>query len=84
LMTSTARACGLRCRACCGHWTRCGHSPLSAAATAAGPLTARLLWYLTEICSRLDIRLEDVAARNIAKIADGMSRGVLGGEGDHR
>ena len=43
-----------------------------------------VLWYLTEICSRLDIRLEDVAARNIAKIADRMSRGVLGGEGDHR
>ena len=43
-----------------------------------------VLWYLTEIRSRLDIRLEDVAARNIAKIADRMSRGVLGGEGDHR
>lgn len=43
-----------------------------------------VLWYLTEICSRLEIRLEDVAGRNIAKITDRMSRGVLGGEGDHR
>ena len=29
-----------------------------------------VLWYLSEICTRLGIRLEDVAARNIAKIAD--------------
>jgi hypothetical protein len=34
-----------------------------------------VLWYLTEI-------LQDVAARNIAKIAARMSWGVLGGEGE--
>lgn len=43
-----------------------------------------VLWYLAEICTRLGIRLEDVAAANIAKIADRMSRGVLTGEGDYR
>jgi NTP pyrophosphatase (non-canonical NTP hydrolase) len=43
-----------------------------------------VLWYLSEICTRLGIRLEDVAAGNIAKIADRAARGVLRGEGDHR
>jgi NTP pyrophosphatase (non-canonical NTP hydrolase) len=43
-----------------------------------------VLWYLSEICTRLGIRLEDVAEANIAKIADRMSRGVLTGEGDYR
>jgi NTP pyrophosphatase (non-canonical NTP hydrolase) len=43
-----------------------------------------VLWYLAEICTRLGIRLEDVAAANLAKIADRMSRGVLTGEGDYR
>jgi NTP pyrophosphatase (non-canonical NTP hydrolase) len=43
-----------------------------------------VLWYLSELCTRLEIRLEDVAARNVAKLADRASRGVLGGEGDTR
>ena len=43
-----------------------------------------VLWYLSEICSRLGIRLEDVAAGNITKIADRVARGVLRGEGDYR
>ena len=43
-----------------------------------------VLWYLSEICTRLGIRLEDVAARNIAKLTDRASRGVLSGEGDLR
>jgi NTP pyrophosphatase (non-canonical NTP hydrolase) len=43
-----------------------------------------VLWYLSEICTRLGIRLEDVAEANIAKIAERMSRGVLSGEGDYR
>jgi NTP pyrophosphatase (non-canonical NTP hydrolase) len=43
-----------------------------------------VLWYLSEICTQLGIRLEDVAARNIAKIADRASRGVLSGDGDLR
>ena len=43
-----------------------------------------VLWYLAEICSRLGIRLEDVAEANIAKIADRVERGVLHGDGDRR
>lgn len=43
-----------------------------------------VLWYLSEICTRLGIRLEDVAERNVAKLADRAARGVIGGEGDHR
>jgi NTP pyrophosphatase (non-canonical NTP hydrolase) len=43
-----------------------------------------VLWYLSELCTRLGIRLEEVAAANIAKLSDRASRGVLGGEGDHR
>lgn len=43
-----------------------------------------VLWYLSELCTRLGIRLEDVAARNIAKLADRQTRGVLHGDGDSR
>lgn len=43
-----------------------------------------VLWYLSEICTRLGIRLEDVATGNIAKLADRSARGVLRGDGDHR
>ncbi len=43
-----------------------------------------VLWYLSEICTRLDLRLEDVARGNIAKLADRASRGVIGGDGDDR
>jgi NTP pyrophosphatase (non-canonical NTP hydrolase) len=43
-----------------------------------------VLWYLSELCTRLGIQLEDVAARNIAKLADRASRGVLHGDGDIR
>ncbi|SCL19978.1 MazG nucleotide pyrophosphohydrolase domain-containing protein [Micromonospora rhizosphaerae] len=43
-----------------------------------------VLWYLSELCTRLGIRLEDVAARNITKLADRASRGVLLGDGDLR
>lgn len=43
-----------------------------------------VLWYLSELSTRLGIRLEDVAERNIAKLADRASRGVLGGDGDLR
>jgi NTP pyrophosphatase (non-canonical NTP hydrolase) len=43
-----------------------------------------VLWYLSELCTRLGISLEDVAERNIAKLADRSARGVLHGDGDHR
>lgn len=43
-----------------------------------------VLWYLSELCTRLGIRLEDVAARNVAKLADRAARGVIRGDGDMR
>lgn len=43
-----------------------------------------VLWYLSELCTRLGIRLEDVAASNVAKLADRAARGVLRGDGDMR
>jgi NTP pyrophosphatase (non-canonical NTP hydrolase) len=43
-----------------------------------------VLWYLSEMCTRLGIRLEDVAAGNLAKLADRAARGVLSGDGDQR
>ncbi len=43
-----------------------------------------VLWYLSELCTRLGISLEDVAARNIAKLTDRAARGVLHGDGDSR
>lgn len=54
------------------------------------PMTSGQTWgcdrpeRLSELCTRLGIRLEDVAARNVAKLADRAARGVLHGEGDHR
>lgn len=43
-----------------------------------------VLWYLSEICTRLGVRLEDVAVGNIAKLADRAARGVITGDGDRR
>ena len=48
--------------------------------------TRRLAWLLPyQICTELDLSLEEVAAQNIAKLFDGaLERGVIGGEGDVR
>ena len=43
-----------------------------------------VLWYLTQICTELDLSLEEVAAANIAKLASRLERGQIRGEGDHR
>ncbi len=43
-----------------------------------------VLWYLAELCTRLDIRLDDVAARNIEKLRGRKQRGTLKGSGDIR
>ena len=43
-----------------------------------------VLWYLSEICTKLGLRLENVVAGNIAKLAGRAARGVLTGEGDSR
>ena len=43
-----------------------------------------VLWYLTQICTELDLTLEEVAETNIAKIFSRQERGKLGGDGDNR
>lgn len=43
-----------------------------------------VLWYLTQICTELDLSLADVAGANISKLASRQQRGTIGGEGDHR
>jgi len=43
-----------------------------------------VLWYVAEICTQLDFRLEDVAAANIAKLQGRVARGTMAGDGDTR
>ena len=43
-----------------------------------------ILWYLTQICTNLDLTLEEVAEANLDKLFSRQARGVIGGEGDKR
>jgi NTP pyrophosphatase (non-canonical NTP hydrolase) len=43
-----------------------------------------VLWYLTQICTELDLSLAEVATANVAKLAKRQARGAIGGEGDQR
>jgi NTP pyrophosphatase (non-canonical NTP hydrolase) len=43
-----------------------------------------VLWYAAVLANFLDLSLDDVAQRNIDKLADRQHRAVLGGSGDHR
>jgi NTP pyrophosphatase (non-canonical NTP hydrolase) len=43
-----------------------------------------VLWYLTQICTELDLTLEKVAATNLTKLFSRLERGTIRGEGDHR
>ena len=43
-----------------------------------------VLWYVAVLASYLDLPLEDVASRNIAKLASRLERGTLQGKGDNR
>ncbi len=43
-----------------------------------------VLWYLAQICTELDLTLEDVAAANLEKLFSRLERGQIGGEGDTR
>jgi NTP pyrophosphatase (non-canonical NTP hydrolase) len=42
------------------------------------------LWYMADICTLLDIKLNDVAVTNISKLEDRLARGVINGSGDNR
>ena len=43
-----------------------------------------VLWYLTQICTELDLTLEEVAEANLTKLFSRLDRGKIGGDGDHR
>lgn len=43
-----------------------------------------VLWYLSAICTDLEITLEDVAAANYQKLLDRQQRDAIHGSGDNR
>jgi NTP pyrophosphatase (non-canonical NTP hydrolase) len=42
------------------------------------------MWYIAEICTKLNIRLADVANENISKLLDRKNRDKIHGSGDER
>ncbi len=43
-----------------------------------------VLWYLAQVCTELDLSLDDVAAHNIEKLYSRLERGAIHGDGDNR
>ena len=43
-----------------------------------------VLWYLSQICTALDIDLKDVASSNLTKLLSRKNRGAIKGDGDKR
>ena len=43
-----------------------------------------VLWYLAQICTELDLTLEEVAAANLQKLFSRLERNAIRGDGDTR
>lgn len=43
-----------------------------------------VLWYLAQICTELDLSLQEVAEANLTKLFARLERGTIGGDGDKR
>lgn len=43
-----------------------------------------VLWYLAQVCTELEISLDQVAESNLAKLLDRQARGRIQGDGDNR
>ena len=43
-----------------------------------------VLWYLAQICTELDLTLEEVAEANLEKLFSRLERGQIRGDGDNR
>jgi NTP pyrophosphatase (non-canonical NTP hydrolase) len=43
-----------------------------------------VLWYISQVCTELEISLDEVAESNLAKLLDRQARGQIRGDGDNR
>jgi NTP pyrophosphatase (non-canonical NTP hydrolase) len=43
-----------------------------------------VLWYLAQVCTELELSLDEVAEHNIEKLYSRLERGKIGGDGDNR
>ena len=43
-----------------------------------------VLWYISQVCTELEISLDEVAESNLAKLLDRQARGKIRGDGDNR
>lgn len=43
-----------------------------------------VLWYLAQICTELELSLQEVAEANLTKLFDRLERGAIRGDGDKR
>lgn len=43
-----------------------------------------VLWYIAQVCTELDLSLEEVAESNLTKLLDRQARGKIQGDGDNR
>ena len=43
-----------------------------------------VVWYVSQLCTELDLYFSDVMGLNVGKLSDRLQRGVLGGSGDSR
>lgn len=43
-----------------------------------------VLWYIAQVCSELNLSLDEVAQANIEKLLDRQARGKIQGDGDNR
>ncbi|HCR71075.1 MAG TPA: hypothetical protein DIW23_06495 [Anaerolineae bacterium] len=43
-----------------------------------------VLWYIAQVCSELDLSMDEVAQANIEKLLDRQARGKIQGDGDNR
>ncbi len=43
-----------------------------------------VLWYLAQVCTELELSLDEVAESNLAKLLDRQARGKIKGDGDNR
>ena len=43
-----------------------------------------VLWYIAQVCTELELSLDEVAEANITKLLDRLDRGAIKGDGDNR